>query len=241
MPNTVGELVALLKDPDRDVRANAAKTLASAGWQESHVASPPLSFFLGDAKGAVPALTDALKDEANEVCRSAADTLCSIVANTRGWEGRYAVEAQAVVPALIDALRHRDAVVRGRAADALSYVGREAAAAGPALLDALEDPEDRVRGAAAWALAEIGVRGTEAVSALVAALEDPVARVRGSAARALGAIGVEAKAAVPALIDALEDGEWATGSWKDPVSVNEWALSALRQIDPESAPVGRRE
>ena len=128
---------------------------------------------------AVPALRDAMHDDAEAVRTLAAGTLAEM-----GRAGRESV------PELVHALRDESTAVRRQAAEALGVVGARASAV-PALIDALGDDGNRVRRSAALALARVGREAEEAVPALVRALRDPDKYVRGKAALALRRIDTE--------------------------------------------------
>jgi hypothetical protein len=164
-------------------------------------------------KTAIPALAEALKDEAAQVRAGAAAALCWIAA-----------EARTAVPALTGALQDRDSRVRRHSGLALARLGPEARGAVPALIQVLVDEDARVRAAATSALARIG---PEAPAALVEALrKDKDARIRAAAAAALPMIPDRGPAAVPALIEAMKDAD---------AGVRAAAAQALKKIDPQAA------
>jgi len=134
----------------------------------------------------VPALLQALGDEAEDVRKAAARAL-----------GR--IGDRQAVPPLIQALGDEDEDVRSAAAKALGRIGDPRAV--PVLIQALGDGDEDVRKAAAEALGGIGDR--QAVPALLQALGDENWRVRSAAAEALGRIGD--RRAVPSLLQALGD------------------------------------
>lgn len=202
-----------LKDPDPQVRRQAATGLASAQ---------------ASARGAVPALASALEDADVGVRSEAARVLVEL--------GPAAAQA---VPALLKALGDESGVVRGRAARALWTITHEAAAAPevaaaallegakgsgealmpdvglvdalaslgppavPHLAAALQDSDSGVRWHAAAALMQLGRGASEASPALLAAMEDAQWTVRNAAGRALEEVAV--KSDVPALAHALQD------------------------------------
>jgi HEAT repeat protein len=157
------------------------------------------------------------------------------------------------VPVCVWVLEHAgEPEARGRAADALKQMGKDAKPAGPAVLAALSDPDPLVRGVAAQAAEELapdlpdgavpklvaafpsvpairavakyGARGSEAVPKLVGLLKSEDTAVRRQAVRALGKIGEPSLPAVPEVIKLV-------GS--DPVAgVREQSAEALGQIGP---------
>ena len=128
-----------LKDKDPRVSTNAAGDLSRIG------------------PAAVPALTEALKDEDHNVRQGAIVALGSIGPTAKD------------VPALIRALKDEDAQVRDIAAGALAGIGPAAVSA---LAQALKDEDRFVRGRAAYALGRIGPAAKDAVPALTEALKD---------------------------------------------------------------------
>ena len=206
-----------LSVPEAEDRQQAAQTLSKIG---------------PDAKAAVPALTEVLKDKDKDVRDAAAEAL-----------GKIGPEAKAAVPALIEALKDQYEHVRELAAQALAQIGPEAKEAVSALIEALKDQDKSVRINAAQALAQIGPEAKEAVSALIEALKDQNEDIGipACAAEALGKIGPEAKAAVPALTEALKykSARRAAPSYADvlryrSVMVRAFAAEALGKIGPEA-------
>ena len=120
---SVSDWTATLKNPYPGIRADAAAALGHLGPQ---------------AKNAVPALEEALKDEEAEVRAQAAQALAAI--------GEEAVQP------LTKALSDDNRQMRMGAALALGRMGRKAQAAAPALAEALEDRDISVRCHAAQAL-----------------------------------------------------------------------------------------
>jgi HEAT repeat protein len=164
-------------------------------------------------KTALPALAEALKDEAAQVRAGAAAALYWIAA-----------EAGTVVPALTEALQDRDSRVRRLSGLALARIGLGARSAVPALIQVLVDEEARVRAAATSALGRIG---PDAAAALVEALQkDKTARIRAAAAAALPTMPDRPSATVPALIAAMKDAD---------ARVRAAAALALKRIDPQAA------
>ena len=112
-------------------------------------------------------------------------------------------EVLSKIKSLIDALRNEDGIVRQKAREALTSIGKQAVRH---LIPLLKDPEDDVRWGAAKALANIA--DVRAASELVATLEDHNFGVRWLAAEGLIAIRREA---LPPLMEALtkhSDSAW---------------------------------
>ncbi|MBI1927159.1 HEAT repeat domain-containing protein [Candidatus Poribacteria bacterium] len=169
------------------------------------------------ARGAIPALIRALRDESEAVRLNAAYALGAI--------------GEPAVPALIEALREEAEVSLEQnlkrshtnpsqlySVYALSTVGEPAV---PALIETLRDEKWWVRAAAADILGDIGRPAKATVSALIEALRDESEWVRRNATEALGTIGLAAQDAVPVLIDLLSDQH----SW-----VRHNAVSALARM-----------
>jgi len=99
-----------------------------------------------EAKVAVPALIEALKDHDPAVRRNAAWAL-----------GDIGPEAKAAIPTLIELLKDHDQRVHRDAAAALGMIGPEAKVAIPALIELLKDHDQEIYRAAAEALGNIAV------------------------------------------------------------------------------------
>ena len=125
-------LIRALRDPDREVRYNAAFGLSA------------LAFMGGDAKPAVPALVEALQDSYVSARCGAAQAL-----------GHIHSEPGTVVPALMESLRDPDANVRAFAAAALRDFGTNGKPAVAPLVELLGDTNQQARGAAAKSLKAI--------------------------------------------------------------------------------------
>jgi HEAT repeat protein len=143
------------------------------------------------------------------------------------------------IKSVIANLRSRDGIVRHKAREALTLIGKQAVRH---LIPLLKDPEDDVRWEAAKALTEIAdARGA---SGLVGTLEDHNFGVRWLAAEGLIAIR---RAALPPLVEALtkhSDSAWLREgahhvlhdlAYKDP-EVKDFVapvITALEGIEPE--------
>jgi HEAT repeat protein len=178
------------------------------------------------AKGAVPALIEAFKDDKISLLLSdAPETLADYgpavvptllralkrpeisvregVVCTLGQMGYLSAD---VFPNLIAALKDPAPEVRAVACRCLCGYPGDATGALRPLSAALSDKDDRVREEAANALAwHPRGRDDVVIPALISALKDKCRPVRQNAALALGRIGPAAKNAVPALLDALRD------------------------------------
>ena len=127
-PAVIPEVATMLKDPKPSVRAQGAALLGRYG---------------AAAKEAVPALTEALKDDQAVVAIQAARALWEIDQSLAG------------VPTLVKALGSASGSVRGLAATTLGGIGPKARDAVPALLTAAKDNDPRLRQAARSALEKI--------------------------------------------------------------------------------------
>ncbi len=174
--DAVPALVAVLDDPDVQVRATAAIALGRIG---------------SDAKDAVGKLIGLLED-ATELVRWTA--LIAL--------GDIGPAASPAVPSVIRKLRDEAENVRSGAMFALGRIGPAAAVTVPTVVEFLSDQRDDVVWVAARAL---GKMGEAAVLPLIEGLKSSKQIVRWACARALGGIGPAAHAAVPALITALFD------------------------------------
>jgi HEAT repeat protein len=122
-----------LKNPDSDVRFNAADILRGLA---------------GEAEAAIPALVEGFRDKDRQVRAQCVFALVDI-----GWALKE--RASGAVPALAEALRDPDDEVRSLAANALGAIGPAASAAAPRLRKALKDSAEEVREAAKEALSKV--------------------------------------------------------------------------------------
>lgn len=158
----VDSFTRALREGDGFARWRAALAIGAAG---------------PEAADAVPALVEALDDEAENVRWASAAAL-----------GKIGPAASRAVPALAGALGDRsDEVLRRHAAQALGGIGAEAKDAVPGLIAALRGDAALVGEAVVDALVEIGA---PAVPALLEALKDEDGAVRFHAADALTKIGI---------------------------------------------------
>ena len=141
-PQTVPALIKVLQDKKLGgSRLSAARALGGIG---------------PDAKAAVPALIDAMRESDWKDRDGAAEAL-----------GDIAQRLHKTIPALVEAMgRDDDERVRGMAARALGRIRTDNTRAISALAAALEDPDVNVRAEAAEALQHIGPKAKTAVPAL---------------------------------------------------------------------------
>jgi HEAT repeat protein len=188
---TAREWMAILKDKkDRRSKDWVIATLGEMG---------------PDARVAVPALIEVLKDKDLRVEAAAA-------------LGEIGPDAKAALPAMLQALRAEKYVPRNAITRSVALLGD---AAVPALVEALEKGSD-IDGDAAEAL---GYIGKPAVSHLVRLLKGKKARTRYLAASALGSTGAGPSVVKP-LIDALRAPDF---------EVRFYAVRDLRRIGPAAA------
>jgi HEAT repeat protein len=164
-----------------------ATALRDRDWA---VAEPVVEALSRIGPPAVPALIDALSDNAVPVRWGAARAL-----------GRIGADAHVAVGPLATALADPVMQVRWASARALLAMGATAAPAADALAGALQDDAWVVRWSAARALGSSasGSSLSQSVDALAAGLVDRDSRVCEAAAFALETIGPSAHAAIPAL------------------------------------------
>jgi HEAT repeat protein len=219
LSKTVLELMALLHDGQRNVRAAAAESLGLIGPQ-ARIAYAILADVnrsdndeivrnkskeamkkIGPPTGSdVAAMMEVFADKkAPKQMRGAAALTLALIGN----------DARATVPALEEALNESDPAVRVSAAQALwVLVGRQAEGLTAVLIAGLKDFDPTVRAQAAQALIAMRGEAKDAAGALEVALGDADTLVRLRAAVALGNIGPAAKAQVPKLVDTLRDKDY---------------------------------
>ena len=178
-------------------------------------------------KPAVPALVEALDDEAykkarSSICRMlgkigdkrAVEPLIRVVKTTkddslRGGAmsalGRLGPPAAAAIPVLTAALKDESSIIRVTAARAMHRIEPKTPRSTlvPLLIDVAGGDDWQASGSALSALAEVD--GARALGVLVPYLKHPHKYVRGQAAQGLGSLGPKAREALPELIDALAD------------------------------------
>ena len=176
-----------LKDKNPAIRKAAARRLGEIG---------------PEAKAAVPALVEALKDKDDESLREAA--LMSLI--------KINPNPKTVIPAFIEALKDTSRFVRYLAASALDRFGSEARAAVPNLIELLSNKKEdvEVRREAARTLGRIGSEAKPAVPALIEALKDADDSIRLYAAFSLDEIDLHASAAasLPVIVEVFKNAKY---------------------------------
>jgi HEAT repeat protein len=181
-------LLAALHDPDPHVQTVATKALGEIGPAADVVPAlterlgvgdraatiRALSRFKAEARPAIPALLELLKDPDPRIRWEAARTL-----------GKIGADAAVAVPALVEAFKDPEAPVREHAAEALGDIGPPAKDGVPALIEALRDADMKVRRDAARSLGLIGPAAKTALPALRQLDKDPEREVREAASKSL--------------------------------------------------------
>ena len=227
----VTKLVKQLRDKDEFVRLKAAKALGKLG---------------ADAKDALPALNEALKDDDADVRSVAKQALASIndaldkpkskdavAVLERNLKAAKDTDKDVRIKAagcLAKLLKDPDEIIRLRAAQGLSEIGVEAKGTLEELTTASKDTDAAVRKMAKKAVeninaaleAEQGDR-LKALAPLLKDLKDKDARKRLAAAEKLGEMGADAKSASESLVEAMMDSA---------VPVRNGAAEALEKINP---------
>jgi HEAT repeat protein len=139
------------------------------------------------------------------------------------------------LPMLIRGLDSDEDDICRYAAEALYYLGSDAAEAAESLSKLLRHDDDDVRRASARVFTNMGTAALVAIEELIEALSDSDEVVRGEAALAIGNLGGDASEAVPALIGLLSDEEEFIHEDKG-MEVRLAAQIALEQIGPDAVP-----
>ena len=209
---SVSQLIAGLRDTDESVRLNSAYALGGLG------------------ESAVPALMEALRDEAEALSET---NLTKTAANPQGGNPAELYSSQALteigqssVPALISVLDDASWSTRAAAADTLGNLGSLAEEAVPALIQGLLDESSWVRRNAAEALGTIAAPAKDIVPALMQVSSDSEMLVRLNAVMSLAKTGQSADGIVPTLAGRLND---------EDRYVRYYAATVLRQIGTPEA------
>ncbi len=177
-------VMALLKDPNSEVRASCGLAIRSYG---------------AAAREAIPSLILALQDPSSYIRLNAAESLGKIASQIP--------EDRLTVPALIDAMQDKDEQVRGSVLRGLETVGERAAPAIPVLLKTLRDhsTKENLRDWILSILGRLAAKSDEIVPLLIQFLRDPDLRLRVTAIRALGNACPLARPAIPDLVQMSQD------------------------------------
>jgi HEAT repeat protein len=166
---TLEDFITLLRDPDPDVRRNAAWSLGR--FRDPRITAPLIDALQDDNSGVRLRVAEALgnlRDEEAVIPLIAAlsdddPRVRAEIVTSLGRQGDYRA-----VDALVALLRDGESVVRAAAAQVFSLLP-DRRAVGPLVTVLLDDEDDSVRYYAARSLGQIG--GAETVTALLAALQ----------------------------------------------------------------------
>ncbi len=139
------------------------------------------------------------------------------------------------LPMLISGLDSDEDDICRYAAEALYYLGPDAADAAESLSNLLSHDDDDVRRASARVFTNMGTAALVAKEQLIEALSDSDEVVRGEAALAIGNLGRDAPEAVPVLINMLSDEEEFIHENRG-MEVRLAAQKALERIGPDAIP-----
>ncbi len=214
--SSVPEHVEGLKDPDAEVRLNAAVALFMLAETESSSAPVTLKDPDGKLTEAGRAVLRAFRDPDRHVRYYAA----------RGIK-RDGRETAETYDEFVRLLADDYPPTAGVAAEAIGKFRSRHAIVVPLLTRLLSDSRMEVRQAAALALSDFAPEARGSVGALGEALRDGDADVRSRAAYALGRIGPAARGAIPGLLRALDDAD------RDVRMSATEALGMIAAADPE--------
>lgn len=195
-PNSVATLIKALKDPERDVRVEAADGLMFRAFGDDP-----------DVAGAVPALADALKDPDTLVRGDAASALRVIGPPAKNAVPALVAALQAIQP-LVELDQALTTVDLARALATIDEATAQEHAL-PILISAYDSRPD-VRSLIVEGLQDFEAPG-KVMPTLLRALGDNDASVRRAAVDGLGKIGPPAASAMPQLTKALKDPDELTG------------------------------
>jgi HEAT repeat protein len=225
--------VRVLKDPDKEIKLIALKSLAKIGPSIRELCFLPL--------------LDVLKDPDPEIRGSATDTLKTIggvtaadvlvlshllkgsILDARNF-ALYALEqlgplAKEAVPSLVEGIQTKNDPLRVNMVMVLAKMGPGAKDAIPALAQGMRDNNKDFRSCCSLALGKIG---EPAIPVLAELLKDKDPTVRSLAADGLGEIVSNAKSVMPLIANALKD--------PDP-KVRSSAVAGLGKFGPEAKEV----
>jgi HEAT repeat protein len=211
-------LIAALSDPERQVRLNAALSLAAIDPKQAQPALPVLIAFLAEndaqfrsravetlrrlgpvAESAGPSLLPLLKEQSFERRFEAAEALIAV----------SPAQAEPAVPILAEALKPSPQT--GRALYLASRLGKTAQGLVPILLPLLKLEDVNRRLAAAEALVHIDPAQAQAAVPVITALFKDERAAKLDILGALERLGPRAQAATPALLALLEDPKFGDG------------------------------
>ena len=187
-------VVAMRKQTLTAIEETTAKTPDNAHGTNP-TPGPAATALTAVGSAAIPALTDAVRDEHWWVRAVAASTLA-----------RMGAEAEEAVPALMSAMRDEHWWVRRNAAEGLGMIGAYSGDLVRAMSEAVGDSDYRVRRNAALALAKIGPEADAAVPDILPLLSDENRYNRFYGGLALRKIG--SPRALQALLDSLFEARW---------------------------------
>ncbi len=139
------------------------------------------------------------------------------------------------LPMLISGLESEEEEICRYAAEALFFLGSDAAEAAESLAALLTYDDDEVRRAVARVFSQMGSGALEVKEALLDALSDSDEVVRGEVALAVANLGSEVPEAIPHLINLLTDEEEFIHEGQN-LDVQTAAQAALEKIGPAAVP-----
>jgi HEAT repeat protein len=209
------ELVAVLRDSDPGVRADAAETLATLGSR----ADKAYVDVLRATTDSVGAVTAAAERYLKEFSRPPAESGPGLIAMARDASvpsglrvralaglAQFGPEPGPVVPAYFACLESSDAALRVQAVRCLGTLGRTRdTAVLPRLLVTLNDPDKSVQDAAAEVVQRTATSDVNAVTALQDGLKSDSVKVRTTSLNCLRRMRSEARAAATDVSATLRD------------------------------------
>ncbi len=224
-------VVAVLKDPDAEMRNQARETLSRMG--PAKTADVPV--FAASLRDASPELRIFAAGELGGLGRQAKSQLLFLRVQCLDADAKVQEAARAAVTriegdligSLIRGLQDKSASVRAQSAHELAEMGDNARAALPALVEALADGNSAVRLAVIDTFVVIGPDG---ILILGEALRDRNPQVRLTAINALGRMGPDARFVLPELIACLGmDGRTREETLQALTRIGDYAIPYLVQ------------